>query len=107
MAARLLARAAAAGFLRAFPWATPGYYRVGRCQRKQDRGLTSCLRKHYHRAMSLKDEIERVFGAWLTWSRDEEILALLDLVVAALRRRSFQVNLEITRSSGKQDEPGG
>lgn len=52
--------------------------------------------------MSLKQDIERTFGLWLEWSDDEEILALLDLVVATLRRRAYQVSFNVRRSN----EPG-
>lgn len=57
--------------------------------------------------MGLRDEIERIFGLWLEWSDDEEILALLDLVVATLRQRTYQVSYDVRRSSREQDESGG
>ncbi len=47
--------------------------------------------------MSLKQEIERIFGPWLEWSRDEEVLALLEVVVDALRRRRYRVSYEVSK----------
>ncbi len=51
--------------------------------------------------MAIGNEIERIFGPWLTWSRDEEVLALLEAVVSALRRRGYTVSQEV-----RQPEPG-
>ncbi len=41
----------------------------------------------------MKAVLERTFGAWLDLSKDEEVLALLDLVRAALERRGYVVAL--------------
>ena len=37
----------------------------------------------------MKTILERTFGTWLDLSRDDEILALLDLVREALERRGY------------------
>ncbi len=37
----------------------------------------------------MKTILERTFGTWLALSRDDEILALLDLVREALERRGY------------------
>jgi len=42
-----------------------------------------------------EEKLERVFGGWLRWSRDAEVLGLLDLVVSQLRRRGFSVTLTV------------
>ncbi len=55
------------------------------------------LAQAYHRDMSLKDETERIFGLWLEWSEDVEILALLDLVVATLRQREYEVHFDVRK----------
>lgn len=47
--------------------------------------------------MTIKLEIERIFGPWLEWSQDEEVLALLEVVVNALRRRRYRVGYEVSR----------
>jgi len=44
-----------------------------------------------------KREIERIFGPWLEWSRDEEVLALLEAVVNALRWRKYRVSYEVSK----------
>jgi len=41
------------------------------------------------------EKMERVFGGWLRWSRDAEVLQLLDLVADQLRRRGFTVTLTV------------
>jgi len=51
--------------------------------------------------MDVRREIERIFGPWLAWSRDEEVLALLAAVVSALRRRGYTVSQEV-----RPPEPG-
>ncbi|MBI2162238.1 MAG: hypothetical protein HYU25_17975 [Candidatus Rokubacteria bacterium] len=37
----------------------------------------------------MKAILDRTFGAWLALSREDEILALLDLVRVALERRGY------------------
>lgn len=49
--------------------------------------------------MSLKQEIERVFGLWLFWSEDDEILALLDLIRATLKQRGYEVRCDVKRTN--------
>lgn len=56
--------------------------------------------------MSLKQEIERAFSLWLEWSEDAEILALLDLTVAALRGRGYRVTYEVRQAQDTTHEGG-
>lgn len=49
--------------------------------------------------MTVKDEIERTFALWLEWSEDEEIIALLDLAVATLRRRGYEAHYDVKRTN--------
>jgi hypothetical protein len=41
--------------------------------------------------MEVGREMERIFGTWVRLSRDEEILALLELLVGELKRRQYEV----------------
>jgi len=45
--------------------------------------------------MGLREDLQRIFEPWLIWSKDEEILVLLELVVTALRRRGYTVSHEV------------
>ncbi len=49
--------------------------------------------------------IERLFGTWLTLSRDEDILILLALIQTELRRRRYDVTLEIARAASPEEKP--
>ncbi len=43
------------------------------------------------------EKMERVFGGWLCWSSDREVLLLLELVVSQLGRRGYRVTWSIER----------
>ncbi len=49
--------------------------------------------------------VERLFGTWLTLSRDEDILILLALTQTELRRRRYDVTLEIARAASLEEKP--
>ncbi len=53
----------------------------------------------------MKAVLARTFGAWLDLSRDEEILALLDLVRAALERRGYVCAVATRRIPPAAKEP--
>ncbi len=42
-----------------------------------------------------EEKINRIFGGWLRWSRDAEVLQLLDAVVSQLRRRGYVVTYTV------------
>lgn len=42
-----------------------------------------------------EEKLERTFGGWLRWSRTEEVLLLLDLVVSQLRQRGYTVTYTV------------
>lgn len=52
----------------------------------------------------MSPDVQRTFGHWLAWSRDEDLLALLALVVAALRRRGYRVEYHV--EPPETEQPG-
>lgn len=52
--------------------------------------------------MEVEREMERIFGTWVKLSKDEEILALLELLVSELRRRQHEVLYNV-----QPPKPGG
>ncbi len=48
--------------------------------------------------------VERLFGTWLALSRDEDILILLARTQTELRRRRYDVVLEIARAATPEEE---
>ncbi len=48
--------------------------------------------------------VERLFRTWVTLSRDEDILILLALTQTELRRRRYDVVLEIARAADPEKE---
>jgi len=53
---------------------------------------------------SQEDKLERIFGAWLRWSRDAEVLQLLTLVVGHLQRRGFRVAVTVEPPARKSTD---
>ncbi len=52
----------------------------------------------------MRADLERTFRAWLDLSRDEEVLALLDLVREALRRRGYTVDCAVSQKIPRATE---
>ncbi len=50
----------------------------------------------------MKREVERIFRTWVKLSKDEEILALLELLVSELRGRQHEGDYDV-----QPPKPGG
>jgi len=48
------------------------------------------------------EKLERIFGGWLRWSSDREVLQLLELVARQLDRRGYRVTWSVERPQPEQ-----